>query len=61
MRLLLGPLPFWVTFGLIEVWKMLLVFLVGAGNFSAFVQTAIILEFRLAVILKLQNNKIDLL
>ena len=54
--MLLGPLPFLVTFALIEAWKMLLFFIIGAANVSTFVQTAFILDIRLDIKLTMHNN-----
>ena len=45
-RALLGPLPFFLTFALVESYKILMMALLGACNVSAFVQFAIITNQR---------------
>ena len=46
LRAIVGPLPFWAVFLLVEMLKLSVFFSIGLGNVSSFLQTTLVMDWR---------------
>jgi hypothetical protein len=58
LRSIFGPLHFWVAFAFVEMVKLSVFFVLGLGNMSSFLQTALVMDLRYKYIDELKDSEI---